>query len=248
MKKFLALLLLSFALDVSFFCFPRSEAAITVLKSVLVGDAQGTAKTSTLDVTIQNGSSITGTYVSGSNNLSFAQYLKVKYSCNLDGYQAIIISTDNSSASASPRYTGSGSGSGLVLASATATNAALHWVVFVTPVSGGYTFVPGSDPNAEPIKTSNQFFVTDKKESPYPVGYASFAFALDSYTANLADAPNVGRTTTGGIVYVYLGANLKFMPAGQYKTNSLSVELVTINPDNSYIVHQKKTFTVTATK
>jgi|GEM_PF-2038662 len=210
--------------------------------------ASGDATGSTLSVSIMNGTSLTGTYAAGANNLSFSQYLEVKFSCGRAGYQAIIVSTDNSNLSANPKYTGGGSGSGLVLTTNTATNAALHWVVFDTPVSGGYTFVPGADPNTEPIKTSNQFFVADKKESPFPAGYASFAYDIDAFAGNLANAPDSGRNTVDGKIYIYLGANLKFMPAGTYKTNMFRVELVTINPDQSFVVHNRKTFTVTATR
>ncbi|HNV86006.1 MAG TPA: hypothetical protein PKL97_03455 [Candidatus Omnitrophota bacterium] len=210
--------------------------------------ATANATGSALSVSIMNGTAITGTYVSGSNNLSFSQYLEVKFSCGRDGYQAIIISTDNSNISANPKYTGGGSGSGLILTSNTATNAALHWVVFTDPVSGGYTFVPGSDPNAEPIKTSNQFFVADKKESPFPAGYASFVYDIDAFAGNLANAPDPGRSTVTGTIYIYLGANLKFMPAGTYKTSMLRIELVTINPDQTFVVHNRRTVTVTATR
>ncbi len=222
---------------------PLKEASSVVILSV-----GGSSKGGTLQVNIMNGTAIAGTYVAGKNNLSFAQYLEVKFSCAIDGYQALIISTDNSVLGANPRYTGTGSGSGLILESSPATNAALHWVVFDSPVSGGYTFVPGTDPNTEPIKTANQFFVADKKESPFPAGYASFVYDLTNYAAKLADAPTASRQTTDGTVYVYLGANLKFMPAGTYRTNRLKVELVTIKPDQSVEMHYSQTFTVTATR
>lgn len=214
---------------------------------------------STVTATIKNGTEIKATYASGSTSLSFPQYLEVNFNCSRVGYQALIVSTDNSSAAANPKYTGTGSGSGLVYLSNKTQNAALHWVVFDSPVTGGYTFVPGTDPVAEPIKTANQFFIVDQKERvsnpadpfylKFPAGYASFVFGLRQLVASLANAPDPDRKTIDGKVYVYLGANVRFRSAGIYKTNTLKIQLVTINDDKTFTEHAATAaFTVTATR
>lgn len=225
-----------------------SEADYTTLAKVVVDESEGLPKKSTIEVNLMDGDLFEGTLAEGRDTISFPQHLEVKYSSTLDGYQALIISTDNSSQSASPRYTGSGSGSGLVLDSNTELNAALHWVVSDSPVEGGYQFVPGTNPDVEPINPALQFFTADKKEAPFSAGYASFIFDIDGYASKLADAPNDNRSTADGTISVYLGANLKGLPAGTYETSTLTVELVTVNPDQTFVVHHRRRFRVQAIK
>jgi len=206
--------------------------AYVVLKSVSVAGEGTPSETSSMQVQLINGSELTGQTNSGV--ISYAQYLRVNFSSTLSGFQAVIISTANKEASASPQYTGGGSGSGLVSQSNTAQNAALHWVVHETPVSGGYNF---ASCGGEPVCTSNQFFVADKSESPFPAGYASTLYDINGLSAQLPGAPTGGRSVSNGQFYIYLGANLTGMADGTYKTNRLRVELVTINGDGSHNVH-----------
>ncbi len=191
----------------------------------------------TLNVTVQNGSSLTG---SGTlTTFNFAQYLKVDYYSNLPGYQAVLISTNNSSATANPKYTGGGDGAGLVKTTQTNANVPMHWVVFPTVQTGGYNF--------HPINPANEFFMTDKKSSPFPASFASFAFDIQQAFALLAAAPISGRSSNSGTVYVYLAANFAGASAGTYQTNKLTFELDTLNNGAIVTVHQQRTFTATVT-
>jgi len=199
-------------------------------------------ETSSLTVTIQNGTSLTGTS-SGSTTFNFPQYLKVDYYSNQSGYQAVIIFTDNSSAGANPKYTGGGDGAGMVLTTSTAVNVPMHWVVFPTAQTGGYNF--------DPIDPANEFFVVDKKRpdgSAFPAGFASFIFDLQQRLASLAAAPIANRTTNSGTVYIYLAANFQGAPTGTYKTNQLNIQLVTLVNGSITAVHQSQVFTATVTR
>ncbi|OGW68517.1 MAG: hypothetical protein A2036_00015 [Omnitrophica bacterium GWA2_50_21] len=192
----------------------------------------------TLNVTLQNGSSLSGSGTATTFN--FAQYLKVDYYSNLSGYQAVLIYTDNSIATANPKYTGFGDGAGLIKTTATNVNVPMHWVVFTTPQSGGYNF--------HPINPDNEFFVVDKKRpdgSAFPAGFASFIYDVREAFSLLAAAPLPDRSTNSGTVYVYLAANFAGQSAGTYKTSTLSFDLVTLNNGAIVASHQKRTFTAT---
>lgn len=194
----------------------------------------------TLNVTVQGGTSLTG---SGTlTTFNFAQYLKVDYYSNLPGYQAVLIYTDNSNATANPKYTGGGDGAGLVKTTATTVNVPMHWVVFPTVQSGGYNF--------HPIDPSTEFFVVDKKRpdgSAFPAGFASFAYDIQNAFALLAAAPTPNRSSNSGTVYVYLAANFAGASSGTYKTNKLTFELDTLNNGAITTVHAQRTFTATVT-
>jgi hypothetical protein len=221
---------------------PAAQAGYTVLRSVKVPGEGTLNETSSLTVTIQNGTDLSG--VTAGPVFSMGPYLKVDYFSNRLGFQALVLSTENSSVGANPKYTGGGNGAGIIQTSNTTLNVPLHWVVFDQPVQGGYTFVGRSNP-PEPIDTSKQFFVVDKKESPFPAGYASFTFDILNFFSRLAAAPSADRTTNSGTVYIYLGANFTGTPAGTYKSNTFSLELATVSNGQITEVHQKRTFTIT---
>lgn len=85
--------------------------------------------------------------------------------------------------------------------------------------------------------------------APFDAGFASFTFAIDNLNSLLANAPEdknptvdddnnpatpieidgPNRTVTDGNVKTYLATDYKGAPAQQYKTNKLTMELVTIS-------------------
>jgi len=221
---------------------PTPGQAYTVLKSVKIGGQGTLTESSSMAVQLIGGSEITGQTGNGQFVISYPQYLKVNFSANRAGFQAVIISTANKEPTANPKYTGGGSGSGLVQTSNTSKNVALHWVVQAQPVTGGYTFTSCGN---EPICTSNQFFVADKSESPFPAGYASTLYDINSASGQLPGAPTAGRSVSNGEFYIYLGANFKGSPTGTYKSSTLRVELVTIHGDGSTSVHHSYQTNVT---
>lgn len=241
MKKLLSLILIAVFCLSAHPLLGKLLAAVTVNQTKIFTSNATASETSSMLVTIQNGSTLGGSTTA--TEYSFPQYLRVAYNVNRNGYQAIVIFTDNSATAANPKYTGGGDGAGLVKTTSTTINAPLHWVVFPTAGAGFYTFAP--------IDPSNEFFVVDKKRpdgSAFPAGFASFIFDINFGRSFLAAAPIPQRDDTDGIVFIFLGANFAGASAGTYRTNQLKIQLVTLLNGNITAVHHEQVLTATVTK
>jgi hypothetical protein len=233
MKKVWPLLFFPVALHLGLFAFAQSSFGVRALQAAVITAAGTASDVNTLNVSLVNGTSLSGT--TSATAFNFAARLKVDYFSNAQGYQAILIYTDNSNAAANPKYTGGGDGAGLVHSTSTAVNVPMHWVVHTT--SFAYNFTP--------IDPSNEFFVVDQKRpdgSPFPAGFASFLYDLNRSFGYLAAAPIANRSTNSGTVYVNLAANFAGAPAGTYKTNQLKIALCTLNNGQIVSVEQIRTF------
>ncbi|MBI4550324.1 MAG: hypothetical protein HY714_05310 [Candidatus Omnitrophica bacterium] len=233
MKKIWGFLLLPVCIHLGLFFLAHTSFGAKVLQAALITASGTAAAVNTLNVTLVNGTSLSGT--TSGTTFNFAARLKVDYFSNQEGYQAILIYTDNSNAAANPRYTGGGDGAGLVLSTATAVNVPMHWVVHTTSFS--YNF--------HPIDPSNEFFVVDQRRpdgSAFPAGFASFLYDLNRSFGYLAAAPIANRSTNSGTVYINLAANFAGASAGTYKTNQLKIALCTLNNGQIVSVEQIRIF------
>lgn len=182
--------------------------------------------------------------------LSIPQYVEVTFNDNSAGYQAIVVSTDNRSATANPRFsplfrkaTGAGivgktekatssTGSGAVEGDLI-TAAPLLWTVFPAAVDAKAYVFTGSMTQEAYVVDRQQSIATEM--SPVPkdfsdpdvLGYASVVAGVAGQTGTLGSFPSAGRTVDNGKAYLRLAVNYTGMIAQEYATSKLTLEIVT---------------------
>jgi hypothetical protein len=198
-----------------------------------------------------------GEIVSG-NVVQAGKTVQISFNDNSSGYQAVIVSTDNTNnTTVANRYTGTGSGAGLVNLSNRQAAAPLHWGVFDNQAASGNTYTQADGGSTayrfgNSIDTATEFFVTDKKEfvdNPATstvneltaiLGYATVIGGISNASGTLANSPyndddpattntKEGRLITDGNAFMRFACNYAGQEAGNYITETLKLELVTIS-------------------
>jgi hypothetical protein len=198
-----------------------------------------------------------GEIVSG-NVVQAGKTVRITFADNSSGYQAVIVSTDNTNnTTVANRYTGTGSGAGLVNLSNRQAAAPLHWAVFDDQATSPNEYAQtdlGSTAYrfGNAITSATEFFVTDKKEfvdNPATanvdeldaiLGYATVIGGVSNAVGTLANAPyndddpatsnnTEGRLINDGDAFMRFACDYNGQEAGNYITESLKLELVTIS-------------------
>ncbi|MBN1492742.1 MAG: hypothetical protein JW938_01195 [Candidatus Omnitrophica bacterium] len=255
---------LSVVLTIAMLALPQATfaASYTPISSATIGASGSLQASTTFNVSVVEGGSLTFNYqgndeITSGDVVQTEKTVQVAFDDNSNGYQAVIISTDNGNNNTGRTYTGTGSGAGLVNLSNRAAAAPLHWTVFDDRTESDNEYAQtdlGSDAYlfGATIETPTEFFVTDKKEfvdNPATtnvdelaniLGYATVIGGVSNQSGTLANAPyndddpatsnqTEGRFITDGNAFMRLACNYNGQEAGNYVTDTLKLELVTIS-------------------
>ena len=229
-------------------CTPASVHADPPSLAIATIGASGSLGTVTqLDVNIIGGTGLV--FTSDGTNLAVTapQEVEILFNDNNQGFQSIIVSTDNRDAAAVPLFTGTIdlTGAGLVNEGDTTAAAPLHWVIFPTEAEASAysfsTFLTGLD--AGKIDNEIQFFVVDRSQSNFDtadvLGFTTVIAGVTGKIGSLANAPwdasGPGsqdpldqREVSNGTAYMKFAVDYNGQPAGDYSTSTLTLDLATL--------------------
>jgi len=176
-----------------------------------------------------------------------SQVIKVEFNDNTDGYQAIIVSTNNKNTGLYTNTDPLMYGAGLVGETDSTVSAPLHWVVFPTEaLATPYAFTKftaadqASNSNYKEGYVDNRIqpYVVDQSQPDFNqngvIGYTSVIYDINLTTAKLADRPvddGAGdpRQVTNGEAYMKFAVDYHTVKPQAYSTDTLTLDLVTVS-------------------